>query len=66
MESSSDRWVTVSGEVLGQLLGAYAGVFLCIGAYDLLPRAHLHESRLRVVLTSAGFVFIYIVVRVAL
>lgn len=58
--------VAVSAGVLGQLLGAYAGVFLCIGAYDLLPRAHLDESRLRLALTCVGFVFIFIVVHLAL
>jgi zinc transporter ZupT len=57
--------VTVSLVTLGEILAAYAGVFLYIGASDVLPRAHEHASRLGVALTCLGFVFIYIVVRFA-
>jgi len=54
--------VEVSSTTLGELLAAYAGVFLYIGASDLLPRAHEHASRLGVALTCAGFAFIFLVV----
>jgi ZIP family zinc transporter len=58
--------VEVSATTLGELLAAYAGVFLYIGASDLLPRAHEHATRLGVALTCAGFAFIYLVVRFGL
>lgn len=45
----------VSEETLGHLLALYAGVFLYIGATDLLPEAHRHPSWQRVVVTVAGF-----------
>ena len=47
--------VTVSEHTLGQLLSVYAGVFLFMGASDLLPEAHAHPSWRRVALTVFGF-----------
>ena len=52
--------IDVSEETLGYLLALYAGVFLYIGATDLLPEAHSHNpSRLRVLVTLAGFAAIF-------
>jgi ZIP family zinc transporter len=51
--------VDVSAETLGHLLAVYAGVFLYIGATDLLPEAHRHPSWRRVGVTLAGFVAIF-------
>jgi zinc transporter ZupT len=52
--------IDVSEHTLGHLLALYAGVFLYIGASDLLPEAHSHESsRLRVAVTLAGFAAIF-------
>lgn len=45
----------VSPRGLGELLAAYAGFFLFMGATDLLPHAHEHPSWRRVGLTVAGF-----------
>jgi ZIP family zinc transporter len=53
--------ISVSEFKLGQLLALYVGFFLFMGATDLLPEAHRHPSRLRVALTAAGFVSIYLV-----
>ena len=53
--------ISVSEYRLGYLLALYAGFFLFMGATDLLPEAHQHPSRLRVALTAAGFVAIYLV-----
>ena len=50
---------------LGYLLSLYVGFFLFMGATDLLPEAHQHPSRLRVALTTAGFVAIFLVAYVA-
>jgi zinc transporter ZupT len=50
----------VSEETLGHVLAIYAGVFLYIGATDLLPEAHNHSpSRLRVLVTLAGFAAVF-------
>jgi ZIP family zinc transporter len=57
--------ISISEHALGQLLAVYAGFFLYMGATDLLPEAHSHPSRLRVVLTVAGMVAIYFVARLA-
>jgi zinc transporter ZupT len=52
--------INVSEETLGHVLAIYAGVFLYIGATDLLPEAHNHNpSRLRVLVTLAGFTAIF-------
>ena len=53
--------MSVSEYKLGQLLALYVGFFLFMGATDLLPEAHRHPSRLRVALTAAGFVGIFLV-----
>ena len=47
--------LTTSEYVLGHLLAVYAGVFLFMGATDLLPEAHQHPSWKRVGLTVFGF-----------
>ena len=47
--------VNTSEYALGHLLAVYAGVFLFMGASDLLPEAHAHPSWRRVVLTVVGF-----------
>ena len=57
--------LSVSEEKLGYLLSMYVGFFLFMGATDLLPEAHQHPSRLRVALTAAGFVAIFLVAYVA-
>jgi len=53
--------VSISEYNLGYLLSLYVGFFLFMGATDLLPEAHQHPSRLRVALTAAGFVAIYVI-----
>ncbi len=57
--------ISISAQALGYMLALYAGFFLYMGATDLLPEAHEHPSRLRVALTGAGFVAIYLVATVA-
>jgi zinc transporter, ZIP family len=57
--------LSISEYGLGHLLALYAGFFLYMGATDLLPEAHQHPSRLRVALTAAGFVGIYLVATAA-
>jgi ZIP family zinc transporter len=47
--------VNTSEHTLGLLLSVYAGVFLFMGASDLLPEAHAHPSWRRVSLTVIGF-----------
>ena len=47
--------VNTSEYALGHLLAVYAGVFLFMGASDLLPEAHAHPSWRRVALTVVGF-----------
>lgn len=47
--------IETSEYALGHLLAVYAGVFLFIGASDLLPEAHEHPSWRRVALTVLGF-----------
>jgi zinc transporter, ZIP family len=51
--------LSVSEENLGYLLALYAGFFLFMGATDLLPEAHQHPSRMRVVLTVVGFAAVF-------
>jgi len=57
--------ISISEHSLGHLLALYAGFFLFMGATDLLPEAHRHPSRLRVALTGAGFVAIFLVATIA-
>ena len=53
--------VPVPDEVLGSMLGVFAGFFLYIGAAELLPEAHRSDrSRWVVVWTFAGVVAIYL------
>ncbi len=51
--------VEISEETLGQLLAVYAGIFLFIGATDLLPEAHDHPSWKRLAVTLAGFAAVF-------
>ena len=58
--------IDISEHTLGYLLALYAGIFLYIGASDLLPEAHSHNpSRLRVLITLAGFGLIFAITRIA-
>jgi ZIP family zinc transporter len=57
--------LSISEQTLGYLLSMYVGFFLFMGATDLLPEAHQHPSRLRVALTAAGFVAIFLVAYLA-
>jgi ZIP family zinc transporter len=57
--------LSISEHTLGYLLSMYVGFFLFMGATDLLPEAHQHPSRLRVALTAAGFVAIFLVAYLA-
>jgi ZIP family zinc transporter len=57
--------LSISAQKLGYLLSMYVGFFLFMGATDLLPEAHQHPSRLRVALTAAGFVAIFLVAYIA-
>jgi zinc transporter ZupT len=55
--------VDISEYALGHLLALYAGIFLYIGASDLLPEAHQHSSVRRMVVTIAGFAGVFAVAR---
>lgn len=55
----------VSDHTLGYVLCAYCGIFIYIGATDLLPEAHAQGSALRVFLTALGFALIFAVTRLA-
>jgi ZIP family zinc transporter len=57
--------VAVSEVTLGYILCVYCGIFLYIGASDLLPEAHSHPSWARVGLTALGFAAIFAVTRLA-
>jgi ZIP family zinc transporter len=58
--------IDVSESTLGNLLAVYAGVFLYIGASDLLPEAHSHDPSLRrIAVTLAGFAGIFAITLVA-
>lgn len=57
--------VAISEEALGYILCVYCGIFLYIGASDLLPEAHSHASWARVALTALGFAVIFAVTRLA-
>ncbi|HEX6456630.1 MAG TPA: ZIP family metal transporter [Solirubrobacterales bacterium] len=56
---------SVSDNTLGYILCVYCGIFLYIGAADLLPEAHAQSSWARVGLTALGFIFIFAVTRAA-
>jgi ZIP family zinc transporter len=51
----------VSERTLGHLLALYGGIFLYIGATDLLPEAHSHPSGRRVAITLAGFAGVFVI-----
>jgi zinc transporter ZupT len=53
--------IEISENTLGHLLALYAGIFLYIGATDLLPEAHEHPSGRRLVVTLAGFAGVFVV-----
>ncbi len=55
--------IDISEYALGHLLALYAGIFLYIGATDLLPEAHEHSSLRRMGVTIAGFVAVFLVAR---
>lgn len=57
--------VAISDQALGYVLCVYCGIFLYIGATDLLPEAHAQGSWARVALTALGFVAIFAVTRLA-
>jgi len=57
--------VAISDHALGLVLCVYCGIFLYIGASDLLPEAHSQGSWTRVALTAAGFAAIFAVTRLA-
>jgi ZIP family zinc transporter len=58
--------LSVSDHTLGHILAVYTGLFLYMGATDLLPEAHsAHPSWARVALTVAGFALIFAVARIA-
>ena len=57
--------VAISDQTLGYVLCVYCGIFLYIGASDLLPEAHSHPSWARVALTTLGFAAIFAITRLA-
>lgn len=57
--------VAISDHDLGYVLCIYCGIFLYIGACDLLPEAHAQASWMRVGLTALGFVLIFGITRAA-
>lgn len=57
--------ISISDQDLGYALCVYCGIFLYIGAVDLLPEAHAQGSAVRVALTALGFLFVFAVTRLA-
>ncbi|MFL5871888.1 MAG: ZIP family metal transporter [Solirubrobacterales bacterium] len=57
--------IAISDHALGYVLCIYCGIFLYIGASDLLPEAHAQGSWTRVALTATGFAAIFAVTRLA-
>lgn len=54
--------ITVPDDILGMMLGVFAGFFLYVGAAQLLPEAHRSDrSRWVVIGTLSGVVAIYVV-----
>lgn len=53
--------ISISDQDLGYALCVYCGIFLYIGAVDLLPEAHAQGSAVRVALTALGFLFVFAV-----
>ncbi len=56
---------SISHHALGYVLCLYCGIFLYIGAADLLPEAHAQGSWARVALTALGFALIFGITRAA-
>jgi ZIP family zinc transporter len=57
---------TLSESILAIYLGFFAGFLLYIGASDILPQAHSkNSSRLTILLTVLGTLFIFLVTRLA-
>lgn len=57
--------LTISGPVLGALLGTFVGFFLYVGAAELLPEAHRKErGGIVMVATAVGVVFMWLITRV--
>jgi zinc transporter ZupT len=57
--------IAISDHELGYVLCVYCGIFLYIGATDLLPEAHAQASWVRVLLTASGFAAIFAITRLA-
>jgi zinc transporter ZupT len=57
--------ISLSEHTLGILLAAYTGIFLVLGAGELLPEAHNEPSLRRLALTIAGFASLFLVTRFA-
>jgi zinc transporter, ZIP family len=57
--------ISVSDHTLGYVLCVYCGIFLYIGASDLLPEAHAHASWARVALTALGFAMVFGITQIA-
>jgi ZIP family zinc transporter len=57
--------IAISDHALGYVLCVYCGIFLYIGASDLLPEAHSQGSWARVALTALGFAVIFAITRLA-
>ena len=57
---------TVSESILGLILAIFTGLFLYIGASDLIPESHhRHPAFLTTVMTILGMTVIFIVIRLA-
>jgi zinc transporter ZupT len=56
---------SISDHTLSFVLCLYCGIFLYIGATDLLPEAHAQGSWIRVALTALGFALIFAITRIA-
>lgn len=58
--------IQVPTVMLAPLMGVFAGVFLYIGAVELLPRSYARDPKLRTTLASlAGMVLMYVVTTIA-
>jgi ZIP family zinc transporter len=58
-------FVVASDRVFGIGLGVYAGIFLAIGAGELLPEAHSEPSAGRIALTIVGFSLLFVISHIA-
>ena len=57
--------IAVPPVMLAPLMGMFAGVFLYIGACELLPRSYARDPRLRTTLASlAGMMLMFVVTSV--